>query len=191
LCALALVASTAAADVDNPTAGQKQAFYAKPSVVRIVGVWEVMYSFNGREIKQYVGGTGSGFFVSADGFVATNAHVVQDIKEGEQKAKEKAAAAIMKELEQKLGGNREQIDAIASQIQFVKATEKAEIVLPDGTKLPYEIRAAGSTFRTTCSRSAIPAPPISRDCSTTSRSSRPRSPTARCRRSSAPPTASR
>lgn len=144
LCALAVVASTAAADVENPTAGQKQAFYAKPSVVRIVGVWEVMYSFQGREIKQFVGGTGSGFFVSADGFVATNAHVVQDIKEGEEGAKRKAAAAIMKELEQKLGGNSEQIEAIASQIRFVKATEKAEIVLPDGTKLPYEIRAYGA-----------------------------------------------
>ncbi|HEY5933761.1 MAG TPA: trypsin-like peptidase domain-containing protein [Kofleriaceae bacterium] len=144
LCALAVVASTAAADVDNPTAGQKQAFYAKPSVVRIVGVWEVQYAFDGRPIKQYVGGTGSGFFVSSDGFVATNAHVVQDIKEGEDGAKRKAAAAIMKELEQKLGGNAEQIQAIAAQIHFVKATQTAEIVLPDGTKLPYEIRAYGA-----------------------------------------------
>lgn len=144
LCALAVVASTAVADVDNPTAGQKQAFYAKPSVVRIVGVWEVQYAFDGRPIKQYVGGTGSGFFVSSDGFVATNAHVVQDIKEGEDAAKRKAAVAIMKELEQKLGGNTAQIEAIAAQIHFVKATQTAEIVLPDGTKLPYEIRAYGA-----------------------------------------------
>ena len=70
--------------------------------------------------------------------------MVQDIKEGEDGAKRKAAAAIMKELEQKLGGNQEQIQAIAAQITFVKATQTAEIVLPDGTKLPYEIRAYGA-----------------------------------------------
>ena len=56
----ALLASPAAADEAGPTAAQRQAIYAKPSVVRVVAVWEGTYSLGGKTFKAYSGGHGSG-----------------------------------------------------------------------------------------------------------------------------------
>ena len=140
----------AAADLDKPTETQKQAIYAKASVVRVLGFWEVTYTLGSRSLTEYVGGMGSGFFISADGFVATNAHVVEDIKNGEARAKEKAFAALLVKLEKQAGDDLRRMDRdqLIELLDTLKRSAKAkpnnEIVLPDGTKLPYEVRAYGA-----------------------------------------------
>jgi len=145
VCALSLVARNAIADDSGPSPAQRQAMYAKPSVVRVIAVYEVVYSMNGRQYSEFVGGMGSGFFISADGYIATNAHVVQDINEGIEAAKRKTLQQIFAKIQKQFPDlSQAEQYRLVEELRFVRANPTAEVVLPDGTKLPYVVKAYGA-----------------------------------------------
>src|SRR5882672_12560233 len=84
-CAV-LISLGATARADEPTTQQRVALLAKPSVVKIVGAYVATFEVNGQRGTIAIGGTGTGWFLTPDGYIATNAHVVSDIQEGDDKA---------------------------------------------------------------------------------------------------------
>src|SRR5678815_5658914 len=73
--------------------GERLAMYSKPAVVRIVdgAAGQILFQppgISGQTYNVSAISLGSGFFISSNGYIATNAHVVSMSKDGEQKAKE-------------------------------------------------------------------------------------------------------
>src|ERR1044071_5516621 len=84
LAALAPLAARADARIAD---GLRLAMYVKPSVVRILDAYSATFTYHGDarnyEFEVHHGGLGSGAFISPDGYLVTNAHVVRITKEGE------------------------------------------------------------------------------------------------------------
>ena len=140
------------------TEGERQAMYTKPAVLRIrvasIGVFtyedtDPQHAVPARELKFSDGMQGSGFFISPDGYICTNAHVVQMVHDGEEKAQQ----GLMREFVFWIGENAYKIDRKnLSQGSFNYIYQHArltgfymvhEVVVADGSVFTFELKPAG------------------------------------------------
>src|SRR5262245_7384075 len=147
-CAL-LIVGLASAHAEPPPQ-QQIALTAKPSVVRVWGAYVATYELMGQPIPDCcaVGGSGTGFFITSDGYIATNAHVVSDIFEGEKVARARLNEQLMqivnKAVAQEMGRlSSQQLRELQDAIKLVNLEERNYVVLPNGEKLQYEVTQYG------------------------------------------------
>ena len=140
-----ILMACAAAHADGPRESQKIAITAKPSVVKVWGAYTATVEVLGRRYDVAIGGTGTGWFMTADGYVATNAHVVAAIQNDERVAK---MALTEQALDQAgFGGGRyidpDMLDVVLRDVRVVDLKRRAYVVLPNGDKLDYKIKRYG------------------------------------------------
>src|SRR5215211_1979536 len=131
--------------------GERLATYSKPAVVRIIDgaagkIWFQPPGYQGQSFDVSMIALGSGFFISSNGYIATNAHVVSTTKEGEEKAKQALFWQMVVQIARQLGKdprslNHNLIDQY-SQLQSFQLFH--HVIIPDGTALPFEIKQYGA-----------------------------------------------
>jgi hypothetical protein len=140
--------------VSAVTDGERLAMYSKPAVVRIVDGAMGQYVLQlpndqARTFNVSAIGLGSGFFISSNGYIATNAHVVSMTKEGEQKARETLFWQMVQQIAQALNRNprsfsRQDINHLNQYSELHNFQKVHHVFIPDGTALPFEIKQYGA-----------------------------------------------
>jgi serine protease Do len=149
-CAVGIAVAALRPAIAAPASPQQQiAMIAKPSVMRVLGAYVGTFATPAGRFQESIGGSGTGFFITADGYIATNAHVVSSINDGDAKAKEALRRALFAELDKKFGAqlqklSRAQLGEFVKGIELVELKKLAYVVLPNGDHLNYEIKQFGA-----------------------------------------------
>lgn len=134
--------------------GERMAMYSKPSVVRIVdgAMGTILLQLPGYQPQTYnvsAIALGSGFFISGNGYIATNAHVVSFTKEGEEKAKQALFWQMVQQVARQLGRDPRSLGQnVIQQLDQYSSLQSFQlihhVIIPDGSSYPFEIKSYGA-----------------------------------------------
>jgi V8-like Glu-specific endopeptidase len=131
--------------------GERLAMYSKPAVVRIIdgAAGQIKFEppgYQGQIYNVSSIGLGSGFFISSNGYIATNAHVVSTTHDGEDKAKQALFWQMVQQIGQQLGKDPRSLNAnFIEQYSSLQSFQLYHhVLIPDGSAFPFEIKQYGA-----------------------------------------------
>lgn len=130
----------------------KLAKSTQPAVTRIIAgcTAKVYWSDNKKTYEVTAGGAGSGYFVTADGYIVTNAHVTQLYQNKKQCMKELFESFVIQLAKDynlsldKLSQDKDALKFIAEHSEPQEFEQINLVILPNGDKLPFRALASGA-----------------------------------------------
>ena len=141
------------ASAQQVSEGQRLAMFSKPAVVRIYDGYlgQVYWPRLNKTYQCIAVGSGSGSFISPNGYIATNAHVTDATHQGDDKGKESVLANFIVQLgrdynkdPREIFANRELLGSILGEARLQSLTHIHHVILPNGDNFPFEIKAFGA-----------------------------------------------
>src|SRR5262249_21499174 len=127
--------------------GERLAMFSKPAVVRIIdgAAGQFRLDLPGYQPQTYnvsLIASGSGFFISSNGYIATNAHAVSTTRDGEEKAKQALFWQMVQQIGQQVGRDPRSLDhdLINRYSTLVSFQKVHHVFTPDGSNFPFEIK---------------------------------------------------
>jgi S1-C subfamily serine protease len=131
--------------------GERLAMYSKPAVVRIIdgAQGQILFQppgYQGQVYNVSAISLGSGFFISSNGYIATNAHVVSMTKDGEEKAKQALFWQLVQQIAQQYNKDPRSLNTqfIDQHSQLQSFNLFHHVIIPDGSSYPFEIKQYGA-----------------------------------------------